>query len=338
MEKIGVGVIGVGVFGDIHAKIYSENRLTKLVAVADVNEDRAKHIARKYGAKPFFSAEELLKDPNIKAVSIVVPDAYHKGPCIGAAESKKHILLEKPLATTVDDAVEIVEAARKNKVKLMVDFMVRWNPAFSMAKESVDSGEIGQVQYINIKLSNSFYVPTEMLSWADKSSVLWFLGSHTLDQLLWLVDSEISRVFCVSKSNVLVQRGVNTPDYFKSIIEFKNGVIADMENSWILPNTNPTLLEFKAEIVGSEGKIDVDAAQHGALKKANKGKYYYPDVLGTPVIDGRMYGFAYAGINHFIECVVDDKEPNISPESSLEVTRILTKLEESAKKKQFIEV
>ncbi len=338
MDKIRVGVIGVGLFGEIHTKIYSENRLVDLVAVADINSERADEVGTRYGAKSYYRYEQLLEDDRIDAVSIVVPDAMHRDPCIRAAENKKHILLEKPLATTYEDGMAIVNAVEKNKVKLMVDFMVRWSPAFYAAKESIDRGEIGRLKYINIKLSNSTYVPTKMLSWANKSSVLWFLGSHTLDQLLWLTGSEVARVYCLSKSEVLAAQGVNTPDYFKSLIEFKNGVVADMENSWILPNTSPTLLEFKAEIVGSEGKIDIDGAQHGAVRKATREKYLYPDVLGTPVIDGRMYGFAYAAINHFVECVLDDSTPKVSKESSLEVTRILTKLEESARKRILVEV
>ena len=112
MEKIGVGVIGVGVFGEIHARFYSEHRLTDLLAVADINEKRAKHVVDKYGAKPYTRYEDMLADPQIKMVSIVVPDPLHREPCVRAAEAGKHILLEKPLATTLEDGRAIIELVR----------------------------------------------------------------------------------------------------------------------------------------------------------------------------------------------------------------------------------
>lgn len=338
MDKLGVGVIGVGTFGELHARLYKEHRLTNLLAVADINEEKAKKIAEKYGAKAYSRYEDLLKDPEIKAVSIVIPDPFHKGPCVSASEAGKHILVEKPLATTVEDAKVIIETSEKYKVKLMVDFMNRWNPPFSMAKESIESGEIGELLYINMRLNDSIFVPTEMLSWADKSSVLWFLGSHAIDLLLWLVNNEINQVSCISRSEVLKNRGINTPDFYHSVLEFENGVVANLENSWILPNSGPTLFEFTAEIVGTKGKIDIDTAHNGCIIKANQEKYYYPEVLCTPEVAGRMSGFAYTAINHFIECVLDDKEPSITKETGLNVTKVITKLQEAEEKHQFIHI
>ena len=336
MEKIGVGVIGVGVFGEIHARFYSEHRLTNLIAVADINEKRAKLVVDKYGAKPYTRYEDMLADPKIKMVSIVVPDPLHREPCVRAAEAGKHILLEKPLATTLEDGRAIIDTCKKHGVKFMVDFMNRWNPPFSMAKETIESGEIGKVQYINIRLNDSIYVPTKMLSWAATSSVLWFLGSHAVDLVTWLLNDNVQRVFCISRSKVIAERGIDTPDFFHSVLEFRNGVIVNMENSWILPNSSPTIYEFTTEIVGSKGKIDIDTAQHGAIRKSSGDKYSFPDILCIPSIAGRISGFAYTAMNHFIECVADDKEPEVTKESSLEVTRVLLKLLESARGEKFV--
>jgi predicted dehydrogenase len=338
MEKIGAGVIGVGVFGEIHARFYREHRLTNLLAVADINEKRAKQVAEKYGARAYTRYEDMLSDPEIQMVSVVVPDPLHRDPCVKAAEAGKHILLEKPLATTLEDGKAIIDACKKHRVKFMVDFMNRWNPPFSLAKETIESGEIGKVQYINIRLNDSIYVPTEMLSWAGSSTVLWFLGSHAVDLVLWLLDESVERVFCISRSKILAERGIHTPDFFHSVLEFKNGVIVNMENSWILPNSSPTLYEFTAEIVGSKGKIDIDPAQNGAIRKASEEKYSYPDILCIPSIAGRISGFSYTAMNHFVECVVDDKEPMVTKESSLEVTRVLLKLLESAKGEKFVKM
>src|SRR5260221_12490600 len=139
MDKIGFGVIGTGIVGGAwHAHVYSRAPRAKLVAVCDLNEQRANEIGKKYGAEKVYSDyRKLLENPEIKAVSIATPDFAHREIAVAAAEAGKHILVEKPLATTVEDAEAIVKAAKKAGVKLMVDFHNRVNPPFAGAKESI---------------------------------------------------------------------------------------------------------------------------------------------------------------------------------------------------------
>jgi predicted dehydrogenase len=338
METIGVGVVGVGTFGEIHARIYSEHPRTELIAVSDIDKARAEKVATQYKAKAYGRYEEMLKDPRIKAVSIVVPDMAHRDPCVAAANAGKHILLEKPLATSVEDGRAILEAVEKNKVTLMVDFMNRWSPPFSMAKKSLESGEIGDLLYINMRLNDSLFVPTKMLSWAGKSSVLWFLGSHAIDLILWLVGSAVDEVFCTSTSKVLSGMGIPTADFYHSILQFKNGAVANIENSWILPESGPTVFEFTTEIVGTKGKIDIDTARNGCIIKSTGGKYQYPDSFCLVEVQGQMRGFGHTAIDHFISCVAENKPPWIEKMGSLRVTELITRLEESAKARRFVKV
>ncbi len=336
MEKLGVGVIGVGVFGGLHARFYSEHPLLNLLGVADIDAAKAKKVADKYHTKAYTRFEELLADPAIKAVSIVVPDPLHREPAVKAAEAGKHILLEKPLATTVEDGKAILAAAEKNGVKLMVDFMNRWSPPFALAKKSIENGDLGELLYINMRLNDTVFVPTKMLSWAGKSSVLWFLGSHAIDLILWLVKDKVERVSCVSRSRVLKPRGIDTPDFYHSVLEFKNGVVANIENSWVLPESGPTVFEFTVEIVGTQGKLDIDTARNGCLINSTQGKYAYPDLFCVVEVAGKLGGFAHTAIDHFIQCVIEDKQPAIEKEAGLVVTELITKLEEAQKKGQPI--
>jgi predicted dehydrogenase len=338
METIGVGVVGVGTFGEVHARIYNEHPRTELIAVSDIDKTRAEKVAAMYNAKAYVRYEEMLKDPRINAVSIVVPDMAHRDPCVAAANAGKHILLEKPLATSMEDGKVIIEAVERNKVTLMVDFMNRWSPPFSMAKRSLDSGEIGDLLYVNMRLNDSLFVPTKMLSWAGKSSVLWFLGSHAIDLILWLVGSTVEEVFCTSTYKVLSGMGIPTADFYHSILQFRNGAIANIENSWILPDSGPTVFEFTAEIVGTKGKIDIDTARNGCIIKSTGGKYLYPDSFCLVEVQGQMRGFGHTAIDHFISCVAEKKLPWIEKMTSLRVTELITKLEESVKARRFVKV
>jgi predicted dehydrogenase len=329
--KIGVGVIGVGTFGRHHARIYSEHRDVQLRAVADIDRARSREAAEAYGVKGYTRYQELLADPQIQAVSIVVPDMLHREPAVAAARAGKHILLEKPLATTVEDGQAILAAAQDAGVKLMVDFMNRWSPPFALAGQAIRAGELGELQYINIKLNDSLFVPTRMLPWAGQSSVLWFLGSHVVDLVLWLVRAPLEAVSCLERRRLLQGMGIPTADFYHASLEFAGGVVARIENSWILPEGGPTVFELTAEIVGSKGKLDIDTARAGSLARSTGGRYLYPDSYGLVEVGGRMSGFGVAAIDHFIRCVLEEREPEVSAASSLEVTRVVALLQEAAR-------
>jgi len=120
--------------------------------------------------------------------------------------------LTKPLATTLDECEAMLAAAREAGVFLMVDWHNRWNPPIYQAWKSIQTGELGQVRYIYYRLSDTLYVPLKMLPWAEQSSVMWFLGSHALDTVCWLLGKKPVKVYCQKSQRVLADLGVNTPD------------------------------------------------------------------------------------------------------------------------------
>ena len=334
MKKVGFGSIGIGLWGEMHAKIYASSPGVELKAVCDLREDRAKEIAEKYGAKDYYSDYmELLARDDISAVSIATPDFAHTDIVIAAAKAGKHILVEKPLATSVEDCEKILAAVREAKdIKFMVDFHNRWNPPFVKAKSAIEQGDLGKPMLMYIRLSDTIFVPTGMLSWASKSEVVWFVGSHAVDLVRWMFNDEVVKVYAVSRSEVLKGKGVDTPDFYQAILEFKNGGVATVENCWILPDSLPTVIDFKCQIVGSEGAVYLDLSSNGVIRQYTAEKASNPDFLGSPTIHGKHMGFALESIRHFVDCVLNDKEPIITGADGLAATRIITAMQESSKK------
>ena len=122
MSTIGVGVIGAGLLGDVHARVYQRLSGIDLIAICDLDEDRARTVSNKYGVSTHYTNyQALLNNADIQAVSIATPDFAHAEIAIAAAQAGKHILCEKPLATTVEAAQAIVEAAQTAGIKLMND-------------------------------------------------------------------------------------------------------------------------------------------------------------------------------------------------------------------------
>lgn len=342
MTETGFGVIGVGTWGEMHARVYGSTLGARLAAVCDVNEERAREVAGRSGATVYSDYHELFADPEIQAVSIVLPDFLHKEAVIAAAQAGKHILVEKPLATTEEDGLAMIAAAREAGVTLFVDFHNRWSPLVADLKTSLDSGELGAPQMVYYRLSDTLYVPTQMLRWAGRSSVAWFLASHCLDTLLWLLkaregEDSVERLYCVSRSRVLKERGIDTPDFYQTTLEWKSGLVVQLENGWILPESGPSIFDLKCDFIGSEGAIFIDASHHRAVQK-HTAKATYPDVFVTPSVYGHPTGFGVESIRHFANSIISNQKPFVDGLDGLAVTRLILKMEESARTRQPVKV
>jgi len=333
------GVIGTGVWGETHLMTYSTHRGAELACICDLNEDLLRQRAEQFGVSCWTTDyEELLADDDIDAVSVVTPDFLHREIAVAAAEAGKHVLLEKPMATTVEDCRAMIDAAAASGVKLMVDFHNRWNPAMWGIKQKVVAGELGDPQMLTVRLNDTIYVPTEMLSWAGRSTVIWFLGSHSVDLVRWLFDDEVSRVYSVSRSRVLTGMGVDTPDFFLTIVELEGGGVAHIENCWIMSTSMPTVFDFKLEMIGSEGTCFADCSSHRMLQTFTPEGPSYPDVAVRTEVQGVPAGFGVHSIRHFADCVIHDLEPAVSVADGLENTRVLVAIHESAQSGQPVEV
>ena len=342
MSKIGFGVIGTGIVGGAwHAHVYHHLPAAELIAVCDLNEARARAIADRYGLPHVYTDyRDLLARPDIAAVSIATPDFAHREIAVAAAKAGKHILVEKPLATTVEDAEAILRAVDEAGVKLMVDFHNRVNPAFVTTRQAVLAGELGELKYIYARLSNTTFVPTQMLPWAGQSSALWFLASHTLDMSCWLLGDKPTRVYAVSRSGVLEGKGINTADFHIAIVEFERGAVVTLENSWILPETEPNVFNLKMEILGSDGVMYINTSDNRTVEKYTRAAASLPDTLGFTLDanSARLSGFVLEAIARFVDAVVDDQPVLATGAEAALVTRVLTAIEASAASGQPVDL
>ena len=333
MEKARLGIVGTGIVGNLHALTYSRLPHAELVAVCDLDEGRAQEVAARYGASAIYTDyQRLLEHPGIDAISVVTPDFAHREVAVACAEAGKHILVEKPLATTVEDAEAILKATETAGVKLMVDFHNRCNPPFVHAKERVERGDLGTLKYLYARLSNTTFVPTQMLSWASRSSALWFLASHTLDLACWLLEDRPVRVYAVSRSGVLQEKGVDAPDFHVAVVEFAGGAVVTLENAWILPETEPMVYNFKVEVLGSQGSLYINTSDHRAIESYGPDRIELPDVLGLPPgMKHRFAGFMPEAIARFVDAVVYDEPVLASGREALQVTKTLAAIEHSGR-------
>jgi len=331
MKKIRMAIIGAGIWGETHASIYNEHILADLVAICDKDKEKAQKVADKFNIPEVYTDyNELLENTVCDAVAIVTPDHLHADIAIACANAKKHMLIEKPLATTEEDVFRMVEAIRKNDVRVMVDLHNRWSPPFNTARQEVSSGRLGRPVSAYYRLNDIRWVATHMLPWASKSSILWFLGSHSLDTLRWIMDDEPQEVYSVKHEGILKAEGVDTVDMYLTTIKFKKGGIAHMENGWITPNANSCINDIKFSILCEKGKIDIDASSHNMIQMTTDEKVTTPDVLVRNHVFSRCKGFAYESIRSFVDKLSTGEEFHVSLEDAANTSLAILSIFESA--------
>lgn len=339
LKQIRMGIVGAGTWGATHASIYAEHICADPVAICDMNKEKAQEIAEQYGIRKVYTDyKELATDKEIDAVAIVTPDFAHADIACAMADAGKDILIEKPLATTREDVDRICEAVERNGVRCMVDLHNRWNAPFNKAKQEIASGKLGKPYTAYIRHSDVKWVATDMLSWAAKSSILWFLGSHSLDSLRWLVESEAKRVYSVKKEGLLKERGVDVPDIYLTTIEFENGVVAHMENGWVTPNGNRNVNDFLCDVMCTEGMIKLNLSAHNMIEEITEESSSVPDILVSNMVFDKCKGLSYESIRDFVDRLVDGREFRVTLEDSRRTAIAILAILESAEKGVPVEV
>jgi len=329
MEKIKCAVVGTGIFGEIHVHTYSTYDKAELLMICDLNEKRAKEISKKYGVRYTTDYSEIAENDKIEAVSVATPDFAHKDIVIKMLESGKHVLVEKPMATSIEEAEVMVETAKKSGKILMTDFHNRFNPPFVLAREKFESGDIGDIGMIYTRLSDRIDVPLKWFSWSNKTGPQWFLFPHIVDLVTWISGKKPEKVYGCGKKGILKSNGIDIYDTVTGILDFGK-FYATVETSWIVPESWPSIADFYFKIEGSKGRIEIDFEDLG-LKMASdvKKEMETPFYLGYTPIDGKPHGFASLPIMHFVDCISENRKPIISVEDGFINVKIISSILES---------
>ena len=339
MQTLKAAIVGAGIFGSFHARTLSEIPYVDIVAICDLNRERAETIAAEFHIPGVYTDhKKMFSESGCDFITIATPDHLHAKVAVDAANAGKPFLVEKPFATTREDIDTMREAIARNNVRVMCDLHNRSSQPYAMAKAIIDSGEAGKVNNMYIRLNDNKSVPTDMLSWSTDSSVLWFLGSHTLDVLNFMCGSRPKTVYALSRKGILQNMGFNTVDIYQTAIEFENGVIAQMENGWIIPNGNTSIIDMKCNITCEKGAFNINSSNSDMLQIITEEWTTTPNPIARPIINGKVEGFAPNNIRSFVDALISGKPFNITVDEAADCSLAILAILESAEKKQVIEV
>jgi len=326
MKKIRVGLVGLGFSGSIHAETYSAIKdKAELVAVCDLDKEKVEMMACCYNAKAYTDFNEMLKKENLDAVDLCIPHHLHSKFVITAADAKKHVMVEKPMATTVEETEKMIEAVKKANVKFMVAEDQVHLPAHKYAKELIDNGAMGKFFLARV-VSAVYDFPEGDKCWKldpRNKGVLLDMAAHYFMVLLWMV-GKVDKVSAIAESIVVEKKKSNFDDNAVTIFKFKNGAIGEISVSTVVVSEPIQRLEF----YGTEGTIIIDHSCEKPVKyySAHKGMETCGWVI--PDVEHEIYPGYFPltfgnEVKYFIDCILENKEPEFGGNMGKETIKII---------------
>jgi predicted dehydrogenase len=335
MTRTRVGLIGTGFIGDIHAAAFKSVPEAEVVAVASPPPGQAKAFARERGIpKAYEDYRDLLALKEVDVVTLGIPNHLHAQVAVDAAKAGKHVICEKPLCRTLEEADRMIDACRKAGVLLMYAEELCFAPKYVRARQLVEEGALGRV--FLVKQSEEHFGPHMPWFWdVEKSGggVLLDMGCHSIEYARWVFGKPKVKSVLASLGTYVHGDKTKGEDHSLCIVEYEGGKVALAENSWAKPGG----VDDRCEICGSGGFTRADLLRGSSLMTYSEPGYGYA-VEKAATTQGYTftmfeeiwnYGFPQE-MAHFIRCVQGKEMPMEAGEDGREVLKIICAAYESA--------
>lgn len=319
------GIVGLGWFGEVHADTLDGMPGIELVALCTRREPRLAELADRYNVRRRYTDyAELLADDTVDVVSITTHIDDHCDIALDALRSGKHVLLEKPMAPSVDQCDRIVEAARQSNGLFMVGHICRFDPRVALAKQAIEQGQLGRIISMHARRNLSKAIGREVL---DKISALMGDGIHDADLMLWFSQANPVSIYAQE-----IHPGTRrNPDGAWAMMRLDNGAVGVIESIWHLPETTPYAIDARMEVIGTEGALYINCGEAGLEIHASDG-VHLPDTMYWPKVLGERFGILRAELQYFADCIRQSRPPHrITPEESRAVVRLIVAGQESSR-------
>jgi predicted dehydrogenase len=313
VKAVRFAVIGAGMMGRIHARVGCELLYPELVAIADVDETRARALAEQFNARAYTDFRELLERESLDAVIVTTPETDHREAVVLAAERGCHVFVEKPLATSLEDADVMIAACEGSSVKLMVGYILRFEPCYTHIQEAIAQQAIGRFLSAYARRNAAIEEGRRL---GGRISVINYLAVHDADQILWYNPGKaVTRVTARALHGRIMDE-FGMPDFSWLWFEFDDGGLGIIECGWALPESwagqEPPagwsgFGDVRMDVTGTEGVIQLNLTPMnlGSVRK-DKG-WMFPETRHWPTVNDRLGGCARLEMEHFFSCVALDR-------------------------------
>ncbi len=328
-----VAVIGVGSMGYNHLRVYSEMGDVELVGASDLSRERLQLIEDRFSVNTYMSYQDLFEKEEPEAVSITVPTAEHEKVAAYALEKGAHVLVEKPIAATVEEGKRLIALADKLDRQLMVGHIIRFNPAMQSLKTRLENGDLGKIFQVFCRRAGPF--PARIRD----VGVVVDLAPHDVDIMRFLTGMNPIRVFAETEQQIHTDH----EDLLFGLLRFPEGITGALEINWLTPTKMRETL-----VLGEKGLFRVDDLMQDLFFYENTqavGELWSPFRAIRGVSEGSMTRFPIkrqeplkAELAAFIDAIREGHKVPVTGQDGLEALRLSLALVESGKTHQVVEV
>jgi len=331
MEHLKAAVIGVGAMGWNHCRVYSELDGVELAGVCDIDNRLAKKAGWSFKCRSYTDYDTLLSKEKPDVVSVAVPTQFHREVALACVESGAGVLVEKPIADSLENAKAIIEAADEAEVKLMVGHIERFNPAVQELKRRLQQRELGRIFAVHATRVGPF--PHRIRD----VGVVIDLAVHDIDVMRYITESEVKRVYAETEKRIHTK----CEDMLSGLLKFKSGVVGVLDVNWLTPEK---IRELK--VTGEKGMFQVSYLNQELLfyenREANGLDYSYQKIL-MGVTEGDITHIRISKheplqveLQSFLEAARKDRQPEVTGLDGLKSLEVALALSESATKNAVI--
>jgi len=311
LNKICMGLVGAGFLAEVYSRCYSEIPEVELVAVSSRTESRARDFAKRFGIEAWYADyEKMMKRTDIDAVNVCVPNYLHAPVAISAAENGKHVLCTKPLAVSIREAEQMLNACESSGVMLMYGENWLFTPAAERMREIIKEGALGKILAVEAREQHSgSHSPYATKKEFCGGGVLIHMAVHPIGFTMHIMNRPVKRVYA-ELGNLF--HDIEVEDYAALLMRFEDGGSGVVHSNYVTKGG----MQDRIEIYGTEGMAFIDLTHRNPIQLySDVGYSYVVEKASTsrgwtsPVIDEKLhYGFVNM-LRHFVDCLVEDKKP-----------------------------
>jgi predicted dehydrogenase len=333
MSRVPLAVVGLGFMGSRWARALAEHAGADVRVVCDVREELGRETAAALGARFVADPLEAASDREVGGVAVCTPEHLHVEPALAAIDAGKAVMVEKPLAHSVEDAGRIRDRARERGVPVLAGHILRFEPRYAAARRAIEAGDLGEVQAVRHERIG-LVADQEVLR--GRTTIPLYYGVHEFDLARWYA-GEVERIHAERSDGVLRARGYELEDLYSAVLRFASGAHGTAMLGWSLPARTPGYGIGGVTIIGELGIARVAQGETGLLIVDERGPRD-ADVYYAPEVHGRLRGALAIEADHFVAVARGEIEPLCTAADGTEAVRISLAMEASAARGEPVEL
>ncbi|SDE10296.1 Predicted dehydrogenase [Paenibacillus sp. UNCCL117] len=329
MERLQVGIIGFGSWGECHLEAYRALPFVEVAAVCDADPVRRRIASEQYGVPLVVERpEELLAQKGIRLVSIVTFERNHLQPTLLALQAGKHVLVEKPVTTDVEEAKRMLSAAAEAGRWIAPGHLLRFEPKYAEVRRLIEGGQLGEIASLYLKRSRQ----SSLYATYKRTHTVYELTVHDIDQAIWYAGSRVKQVYASGR----FLSGAEAPELLWAQLLFDNGVVAMLHSNWLTPDAAGLAIHDYTEVVGAKGIVQFDTHAAGVQLLGAAGRTT-TDLSVHHRQGGRVIGALKEQLSYLSQCALRDQWPDeVSFEDALHGIEVAQAIVQSAARGEVV--